>query len=176
MEYTTDDYTQDIKIVNWIIRRKFQSSVRFLFDEMKQVAHIKLWELREKGNFKSVNYAITCAYYSMLNVLRENKKHLDTLPLDFDIGGATRLEITRASRITADDILRGQDIKNIIKRLSARYSMRNQRIIKMFLLDYTQKTIAEIVGISQTSVGAIIREFKRELADELGIDFKGVKK
>jgi len=169
MIYTDEHREQDLRIVNWLIRKKFaNSSMSFLFDDMRQVAHIKLWQLRTQGNYKSVNYAITCAYYSMLNVWRETKKHLEPIPLDFDLGGATRLEITQASRITADDFVRGGEVKSIIKRLSSRYSKRNQKVINMFLLDYKQREIAKTVNLSQASVGSIIRDFKNELAAELG--------
>jgi len=48
----------------------------------------------------------------------------------------------------------------------------------MFLLDHTQRQIAETVGITQSGVGFLIRDFKRDLADELGIEMtiKGGKK
>jgi len=173
MIYTDENRDQDLRIVNWLIRKKIKGgNLEFLADEMRQVAHIKLWELREKGQWKSVNYAITCAYYSMLNVWRNAKKHLDTKDLDLDLGGATRLEKTQASKITADDVLRGAEINTIIQNLIRRHSIRNQRLINMFLQDYKQREIAQAVNLSQTTVGQYIREFKRELAKELGIDWR----
>ena len=172
MIYTDENRDQDLRIVNWLIRKKIKgSSLEFLADDMRQVAHIKLWELRRDGKWKSPNYAITCAYYTMLNLWRNTKKHIDTKDLDFDLGGATRLEMTQASKITADDNLRGSEIKSIIHKLIRRHSIRNQRLINMFLQDYKQREIAQAVNLSQATVGQYIREFKRELAKELGVDY-----
>jgi len=171
MIYTDENRDQDLRIVNWLIRKKIKGSgLEILADDMRQVAHIKLWELRRDGKWKSVNYAIACAYYSMLNLWRNTKKHFDTQPLDFDLGGSTRLEKTQASKITADDILRGGELTQTIKRIIDRQTIRTQRILFMFLLDHTQRVIAESVALSQATVGQHIREFKRELAKELGIE------
>jgi len=131
MEYTDEQKEQDLRIVNWLIRKKIKGrSLDFMADDMRQVAHIKLWELRRDGKWQNVTYAITCAYNAMLNCWRETKKHLDTQSLDIENDdGVSRLERTQASKITADDILRGGELAETIKRLIEKYTARNQKII-----------------------------------------------